>query len=89
MTTAKEETIEIDLPKKCTVLVFESMETPGTWIIKANICARDVETGDDGYFTTLWQGGKPSRRDVLATLVNMLRHELAEQLGLDPHRKDV
>lgn len=81
--------IELRMPKHCKVHVFRSTDPandPGTWIIKAEVEALDVDTGKLGFFATTWRGGEPSLEDVAQTVVNMLAHEVAENLGLDPHR---
>lgn len=83
------ETIKLNMPTSCTVLVYPSQEHPGEWIIKCGVEALDVETGEPDHFSTTWQGvgqsGPPSRETIAQTVIDMFAHEIREQLGLDPH----
>jgi hypothetical protein len=83
------ETIELRLPTKATILVYPSSESPGDWLVKANVEAIDVATGQPGCFTTTlkWHGAKPPRGEIAQTMINMVAHEICEQLGLDPHTR--
>ena len=86
---------EIELPARCTVLVYQSEQYPGEWIVKTNITTRDVETGEQGMFGATryfvpakgkTKTRKPSMRQVARAVFDSLRHEVEEQLGLNPHK---
>ena len=83
------ETITLRLPTKAEILVYPSQERPGDWVVKANVEAIDIQTGQPGHFTTTlrWHGGPPPRNEIAQAMINMLAHEVCEQLGLDPHTR--
>ena len=83
------ETIVIRLPTNAEILVYPSQEHPGDWLVSANVEAIDVTTGRPSHFSTRlkWHGGPPPRGEIAQTMINMLAHEICEQLGLDPHMR--
>ena len=83
------DTIEIKLPRSCKTLVLQDACEPHIWTITCVVEAIDVETGLVGEFKTKWTGNKPTKEDIFKTIMIMLRHEVAEQLGLDPHHKNI
>lgn len=85
----RDRTIELPLPSKVTALVYESTSEPGTWVISVHVEALDVETKQPGIFATTWRGAdEPTDSDVAEAMIEMLAHEIREQLGLDPHDRN-
>ncbi len=84
-----DETIEIAMPMAVTVLVYKSETKPG-WITKVMLTTTCVETGEpDTFAQTTESPAKLSRQELADIVVDMLAHEVAEQLGLGPHQRGV
>lgn len=80
-------TLRIQLPADVVVLSYPSKERRGTWVSKVILTAEDVETKGIGYFSQQMQSSSPpTDRDVATLVVEMLRHEVHEQLRLEPHK---
>ncbi len=80
------ETIEIAMPLQVKVLVYYSI-TRGRWISKISAVAKDVASpGNTDYFGDEWTHEKrPTREKIAEQVTGWLGHEIAEQLGLNPH----
>jgi hypothetical protein len=83
------EIIELRLPTRAEIVVRPSQDQPGDWVVEANVESIDVQTGAPGRFTTTlpWHGGPPPRCEIAQAMINMLAHEVCEQLGIDPHAR--
>ena len=69
------------------VLVYQP-EGADHWVSKVILRAKDVETGEDGYFGSEWTYSmKPTREQIREHVVDMLDHEVRHQLGFDPHKE--
>jgi hypothetical protein len=77
--------IEVPVPTSCSVIVYPSTEFPGEFYIKASVETVDVVTGEHDAFTSTWRGVRPTRGEIVTTIVDILRHEVEEHLDLDPH----
>lgn len=83
------ETISIRSPNSITVLVYKSDNAP-TWVTKVIVEAICVETDKPETFSKIFESDvKPSRQELADLVVEMLAHEVAEQLGLGPHQSGV
>lgn len=79
------ETIVIAMPAKVEALVYESVANGG-WVSHVIVRAKDIETGEDGYFGSEWRWpDKPTREQIREHVVDMLDHEMRHQLGLEAH----
>lgn len=82
------ETLEVPLPSKLHVLVFPSID--GGWRLKLSAITVDVDTKLEGYFgTSASFAEKPTREQIAVELDRWLAHEVREQLGLEPHGKEI
>jgi hypothetical protein len=85
---SEERIIKIPMPLSVEVNVFPSAE-PGREILLLSAKCIDVADGQIGDFLsrprTVTAG---SRRELLDFIVDWLRHEVAEQLGMKPHEND-
>jgi hypothetical protein len=77
--------IEVPLPTSCKVLVYPSTQFPGERVIKVMVEASDVETGKPGGFDVTWTVKHLNRREIADAVIDMIKHEVEEQLALDPH----
>lgn len=81
------ETIKILLPSTCEVLVYAKSDGSG-WISKCIIQTKDVQPGEDDYFSSEWEWEvKPSRERIALHVEDQFKHEVREQLGLKPHEE--
>lgn len=81
-------TLRIELPADVVVLSYPSKQAHlrGTWTSKVILAATDVETKQPGYFSQeVGTDHPPTDREIATFVLEMLRHEVHEQLGLKPH----
>lgn len=84
----KDETIEIEMPTAVDVLVYKS-RAYGDWVSHVIIKAVDVELKRPGNFGSEWRWpGKPDREQILEHVMDMLKHEMQHQLGLEAHNPE-
>jgi len=77
--------ISFALPSRVTVLIYKSSQHDG-WNTHAMLDAVDVVTGEPGSFGAIYQHpSEPTPREIAEHVIEQLRHEVEEQLGLDPH----
>jgi hypothetical protein len=89
---AQSTTIAVRMPESCDVLVYPSTEEPGTWKTQVHLRAADVTdpAGELSTFGSTWQSPHaPTLEDVAKQVIDMLAHEVREQLGLNPHHEVV
>lgn len=83
----QDETIYIVPPEAISVLVYWS-ESRARWISKVLLTAVSLDTQSTEVFSQESDSPtKPSRQEVADQVVEMFAHEVAEQLGLNPHEE--
>lgn len=77
-------TVKLDLTN-LVVMVYKSSQHEG-WNTHVAYDATDVETGERGGFGSVNQyPAEPTPAEIVEHVVDQLRHEVEEQLGLRPH----
>jgi len=77
--------VTISLPSRVIVMVYKSSQHSG-WNTHAMMDAVDVVTGETGSFgSTDQHANEPTQREIADHVIEQLRHEVEEQMGLDPH----
>lgn len=80
--------IVVGTPSSVTVLVYESIQHDG-WNTHVTMDAVDVITGETESFGSVYQyPSEPTKQDIVDHIMDQLRHEVEEQMGLDPHSRE-
>jgi hypothetical protein len=88
MPAPRDRTVTIAMPSTVTVLIYKSHVHRSLWITKSTFYARNVDTGAPDSFMLEYRRRRPPTRAEIARIVSRhLAHEVAEQLGLRPHRR--
>lgn len=80
------ETISVAMPLEIRVLIYPSATSPGSWVSHISAVAKDVLDGELAVFGSVREhAAEPTRVEIADHVADWLRHEVMEQLGLDPH----
>lgn len=75
------------MPQYCHVLLYAPDKQHEGWRVVVKVRTVDVTTDEFADFETRWDGGltRPTQVEIAQVIINMLAHEVQEQLGLNPH----
>lgn len=86
---ADNDALHFPLPTKCRYWTYYDQDD---WVVRVAVDAPCVATGEPGVFRTVWRGRRPDTARgeleiISQTIEAALKHEVREQLGLDPHSR--